>query len=1232
MLERIINKRHRIISLFLALLMMVSLIPILETNVFAEDEINQWHKYGECQWRIDDKGTLTVKPINGVYGELKRSDENEVFPNFSDERAKKVKFEGKVIIDTCGGLFSECNNLEEIDLKGLDTSKVKDMSRMFRKCGNLKKINLQGLDTSNVTDMSNMFAYCVSLKEIDLTSLDTSNVTSMAYMFHNCSITEFNSTGLKTSKVTNMGSMFWECRALKSIDLTNLDTSKVTNMQNMFYRCYSLNSIDISSLDTSNVTNMSSMFHGCISLKEIDLTNLDTSKVTDMSYTFADCDSLKEIDLTNLDTSKVTNMSFMFAFCVSLKEIDLTNLDTSKVTDMSHMFDCCSSLKEIDLTKLNTSNVTNVDWMFRDCTNLKTLDLSELDFSKVFQYYHMFENSLNLKTVSFPKYFLERYTGYLDGSLSKDIGLLERKWQEVGSGTETKPNGKIFVSTDEMLKYHKKNGTGKETYVDYDQINQELNPNPNPGIDPGDTPDEEGPLNTDGKVEQIKFQNHTINFNWNVDDIIDKSNMYNRNLAIGSLYLSDAIENWNVEKAMRKLKLLGSENNKENYEISTYLPAGYENASDGVARTTSLIRYYKNGKAYNIITIVIRGTKDAEDWIINVSFGGFYNQANQIMKETDNFLKSHGIEDGIKNKENRFLVTGHSLGGAVANITADELILNGCKKNQVKTYTFAAPKTAKHKEASEKSRENIWNFSNTEDDVTYLPTSFNTTKYGNTFFIDPFRNSARKNLFFETYMKITSEKYFPFIFQGPHSTATYMSIVLNLEEFQKLDHFDIQSIPKIFRHIIQCPVNITVRDKDGNMVASIVNNKVEFEKEGVAECLVYDGDKKMIKLNGDSYTFELTGTDEGILSYWIETFEIDDTAKLVPVRKEFNNIKLTNGKQMISKTGGDINLKNISLHVTNENGKPIANINPDGSEESIPLTNNSRLAGANRYETSIKVAQDLKKTMNVDKFDAAVVAYGDNYADALSGAYLAKINNAPLLLINENNMQGAIDFIRNNVKAGKSSKIYLLGGKTVMPESMRTKLEDSYTVKRLAGDDRFATNLAILEEAKVSNEELVISSGYGFADSLAASASGKPILLVGDAITNNQLVFLAGVKSKKYTIAGGVKSVNTSIERKLQSMGNVKRVFGEDRYKTSVEIAKHFFKNPGKVVIGYGDNFPDGLCGGVLADRLGAPLLLINESNSESAKQYVKDNSIKHQIILGGKTMISDNIVNAIAG
>ena len=195
---------------------------------------------------------------------------------------------------------------------------------------------------------------------------------------------------------------------------------------------------------------------------------------------------------------------------------------------------------------------------------------------------------------------------------------------------------------------------------------------------------------------------------------------------------------------------------------------------------------------------------------------------------------------------------------------------------------------------------------------------------------------------------------------------------------------------------------------------------------------------------------------------------------------------------------------------------------------------------------------------------------------------------------------------------------------------MRTKLEDRFTVKRLSGDDRFATNIAILKEAGVNDEELIVSSGYDFADSLAASATGRPILLVGDTITKEQMAYLKTIETRKYTVTGGINSVNTSIEGTLKSLGTVDRVYGEDRYKTSISIAKHFFKNPKTAVVGYGDNFPDGLCGGVLAERRGAPLLLINEKNTDSAKQYVKDNSIKESIVLGGKILISDAVVDSI--
>jgi len=289
-----------------------------------------------------------------------------------------------------------------------------------------------------------------------------------------------------------------------------------------------------------------------------------------------------------------------------------------------------------------------------------------------------------------------------------------------------------------------------------------------------------------------------------------------------------------------------------------------------------------------------------------------------------------------------------------------------------------------------------------------------------------------------------------------------------------------------------------------------------------------------------------------------------------------------------------------------------------------------RLAGEDRYETAIKIADALKKEQGKDKFDTAVVAYGDNYADALSGAYLAKVNNAPLLLVNRNNTEQTIKYIQANLRPGKSSKVYLLGESDVVPEVVRTRLDGNFTVKRLAGEDRFATNLAILKEANVNNEEILVCSGYGFADSLSASATGRPLLLVGKTLTAEQIAYLKSIRSRNYTLIGDSGTVSSAVETSLRGLGKVGRVFGADRFETSVAVAKHFFKNPKSVVIGYGGNFPDGLCGGVLAEKRGAPLLLINERNTEFAKQYVKENSIKDQIVLGDSDLISDRAINAI--
>lgn len=391
---------------------------------------------------------------------------------------------------------------------------------------------------------------------------------------------------------------------------------------------------------------------------------------------------------------------------------------------------------------------------------------------------------------------------------------------------------------------------------------------------------------------------------------------------------------------------------------------------------------------------------------------------------------------------------------------------------------------------------------------------------------------------------------------------------------------------------------------------------------------VIDEYNEMLKITPEDYLSELKDVEYIIAA-------MNGKMELMDLVDKFDYKENTEKAKALLKEG----LDKIASNVDDEASVEVINRTTEHYKELLEnlKTNKTeapkdpiRLAGPNRYETAIQIADTLKKELGKEKFNVIVVANGDNYPDALSGAYLAKVKNAPLLLVNEHNKDRTIKYIEDNLKPGRSTIVYLLGGTNAIPDDVRLRIKKSFNVKRLAGNDRFATNLAILKEANVDNEELVICSGYGFADSISASATGRPILLVGDGLTEEQLSYLNSIRTKNYAIAGGLKSVNATIEASLNNLGSSKRIFGEDRYKTSIAIAKYFFKNPSIAILSYGNDFPDGLCGGILADRRGGPLLLIDENNIEYAKQYVKDNSIKESIILGGNRLISDAMASYI--
>lgn len=289
-----------------------------------------------------------------------------------------------------------------------------------------------------------------------------------------------------------------------------------------------------------------------------------------------------------------------------------------------------------------------------------------------------------------------------------------------------------------------------------------------------------------------------------------------------------------------------------------------------------------------------------------------------------------------------------------------------------------------------------------------------------------------------------------------------------------------------------------------------------------------------------------------------------------------------------------------------------------------------RIAGDNRCKTAFAAADKLKEVLGIEKFDAIILASGDNFADALAGSYLAAVKKAPILLYRKNTEAINSDYIAENLASGGT--VYILGGTAAVPKTMADALE-GVNVQRLAGDNRYETNLKILEAAGVEGDEILVATGMDFADCLAASATGLPILMVNSRLNNltsGQKEFLEANSGKNITVIGGEAAVSKALLEKLEDYCYVERIQGARREETSLNVAKAFCGEASTVVIAYSRNFPDALCGGPLAYALKCPLLLVNKNNESYAAEYAADQTLTSAYVLGGTAALSDATVNKV--
>ena len=295
-----------------------------------------------------------------------------------------------------------------------------------------------------------------------------------------------------------------------------------------------------------------------------------------------------------------------------------------------------------------------------------------------------------------------------------------------------------------------------------------------------------------------------------------------------------------------------------------------------------------------------------------------------------------------------------------------------------------------------------------------------------------------------------------------------------------------------------------------------------------------------------------------------------------------------------------------------------------------------RISGPNRSATAIKAAEHLREKNGIEKFESIIIASGTGFPDALSASYLAYKKDGPILLVDNSSISTVSDYVNENL--AENGTVYIVGGKGAVPLTVDENIiavHGDEAILRLAGSNRYATNILVLNEAGVDGEDLLIASGTGFADALSASAAKRPILLVGASLSSDQIKYLsdnAGKLTGKYYVIGGKGAVSLEIENVIGGYGTVERLSGNDRYATSIAVADEFFPgNVSTVVIANGMNFPDGLSGGPIAAAYDAPLVLLVDSTADHAKKLFKDKGAFRLIIMGGNGVISDGTAEMIA-
>ncbi|MDO9108695.1 MAG: cell wall-binding repeat-containing protein [Coriobacteriia bacterium] len=318
---------------------------------------------------------------------------------------------------------------------------------------------------------------------------------------------------------------------------------------------------------------------------------------------------------------------------------------------------------------------------------------------------------------------------------------------------------------------------------------------------------------------------------------------------------------------------------------------------------------------------------------------------------------------------------------------------------------------------------------------------------------------------------------------------------------------------------------------------------------------------------------------------------------------------------------------------------------------SVTNPNNTRLSGANRYETSYEISK-----ANFYRSGTAVLASGTSFADALCASGLAGALNAPLLLVppkiyEDGYLTDAGLAFRFECKRLGVTDLQVVGGTAAISAALLDEAEyasSALTSARYSGADRYATSASVMSRIATvmggPRPTAIVARGDKFADALAAApfayTNAYPILLTkSDELPASVRTAIQAANPNNVYVLGGTAAVNQAVFDQIDGISvNVLRKDGADRYETALNFATFVVDDLGMaswndVGLATGVNFPDALSGGAACGARGGVLLLTQPDSLNpgvGTKLTDEKAGIGRVTVFGGTSAVSANVRNQV--